>query len=238
MGIDSALEAVGRSWVPAVLIASALPLHVMWFHGGVVGYLRRRRSKKPTSETETVTQSPFASSAQAEPQVLKDAAHNDIEILASPVAADASKWDALAPPTPCLGAAPLTPPETPLMTPATSLGLSGAGSGYFFQNVNSSLPKLPSLYQLQLPLGLPNLREYAFPTKSSQQDDAGQGPEPKRRRVTRGRSHKGEVDTGNPDRRRFASAVFARIPSMRSVRERLNLKRKLSEVEGEVAMSI
>jgi hypothetical protein len=218
--------------MPAVLIASALPLHVMWFHGGVVGYLRRRTSRKPASDTKTETQSLFVSSAQTEPQVLSDAAHNGIEILANPVPANASKWDALAPPTPWLAAAPLTPPETPLMTPATSLGLSGAGSGYFFQNVNSSLPKLPSLYQLQLPLGLPNLREYAFPTKPSPQVDAGQGPEPKRRRVTRRRSNQGELDTESPDRLRFASAVFARIPSMRSVRERLNLKRKLSEVEG------
>jgi hypothetical protein len=130
------------------------------------------------------------------------------------------KWSFYLPGTPALVATTtITPPETPLLTPASSM----AQTGYFFQHINS-FPNLPSLSQLHLPTTLINLRD-SFGVKSTEhEDDVAAGWLP-------GKGRDPEIVGEDEDRHRFANAMLARIPSMQSVRRRLTLKRKLSEAD-------
>ncbi len=247
--IDSARNAIGGSIVPGVLTLGAMPLHAMWFLGGVKGYIKRRKAKRAqrlAAEIRIAIERELMQAAAN--QTTKMPTEKDIEVLLSPtsqfiephsqtsvrVDADAGfakKWSSYLPATPSLVATPLTPPETPLLTPSSSMAQAGLGTGYFFQHINDSLSNIPNLSQLHLPAALLNLRD-SFGAKLPQDEEyATWIPGRKRQRIMQN-SHK-LGDGNDEDRHRFADALLARMPSMQSVRRRLTLKRKLSETETE-----
>jgi hypothetical protein len=114
---------MGNSWVPPIMLAVAGALHVMWFNGGVKGYLKRQRaSRKAAKETKAIQQPTQAS--------LTDVLPESIEPKPSP--------NAITPQD-----SPLVTPYTPGTTPMT------LRDSYLFPNLsnlpNVSIPTIPSI---------------------------------------------------------------------------------------------
>lgn len=56
--LPSNRELMGGSWVPLVLLVMAMPMHVLWFVGGLRGYLKRRQRKRIAAATKQQVQAP------------------------------------------------------------------------------------------------------------------------------------------------------------------------------------
>ena len=123
-----------NAWMPTAMLSMALSLHVMWFKGGVSGYLRRQRSQAPAPPTKD----PLLETAMAvDPTVDSGLPH-------------ASHDSALA-----------SPEDSPLITPHTpSSGAVPLRDTSFFPN----LPTLPNLANIPTLGHLPTVSIPNIPT--------------------------------------------------------------------------
>lgn len=110
------------SWLPSILIALAGVLHVAWFHGGLNGYLKRKRSAKKQSLVETLDQ-PIDTLVKVDPTILE----------ALPTTPEAQ-----------------TPDDSPLVTPHTpSIAPMSLRDSYLFPNI--TMPTMPNLPTMSIP---------------------------------------------------------------------------------------
>ncbi|WVW82882.1 hypothetical protein I302_104894 [Kwoniella bestiolae CBS 10118] len=91
---------MGGSWIPTVMLGLALLMHMTWFRGGVTGYIKRHSASQVKNQKKTQTEV-------------------TVEVEEDPVISMASTMDRhissdLLPPS-----APMSPDESPLVTPRT-----------------------------------------------------------------------------------------------------------------------
>lgn len=118
------------SWIPFGVLSLALALHISWFRGGLMGYLKRRaasRAKTATPVTEESDPVSAAAATEAMSELVVDTA----------TAIDPTVSQTTLPPT-----SPGTPEDSPLVTPRTpSMGPLSLRDSYIIQ----SLPNLPTI---------------------------------------------------------------------------------------------
>ncbi|OCF45396.1 hypothetical protein I317_00641 [Kwoniella heveanensis CBS 569] len=162
----SSRAVMGGSWVPGVSLAMAGLLHVLWFKGGLVGYIKRHSKAKLSSaaasdqacasdEQDSGVDYEARQDSSAEEPVLHQLAEFDPTLIDT----IPSSLSSPIPASPRTNAT--TPETTPLMTPRTPS--SGSQTPFNFP----ALPHLPtvsipsitlpiSISSLSLPLPLPS----------------------------------------------------------------------------------
>ncbi|WVQ78457.1 hypothetical protein IAT38_000543 [Cryptococcus sp. DSM 104549] len=134
------------SWMPTIMLALAGVLHVAWFKGGLMGYLKRRKAMRENKGVEV--EAVDLAEGPATEKVVEPVVDGPVDINADP------NSGLHTPPTPDLS--PSTPDDSPLVTPRTP-----SQTPYFFPSLSiPSIPSIPSLTNLPT---LPNMPTVSIP---------------------------------------------------------------------------
>ncbi|WVQ98925.1 hypothetical protein IAU59_006056 [Kwoniella sp. CBS 9459] len=155
------------SWVPGVSLGLAMVLHVLWFKGGVAGYLKRRSKARLGPASANQEQARYAQSPMSKQHDVRgDRSERQVVTTEDAVIKSLAEIDptvvdtlpiAVPPPSLLLPNSPetsaTTPEWTPLMTPRTPSGAQQTPFNF------PALPQLPtvSIPSITLPISITSL---------------------------------------------------------------------------------